>query len=613
MQRRYLATLDQLNLWDKETARLKAIEFHEIRTDCDIVLLGTVDLTSTLRQMLDQIADRVTVYVVAPEDLRERFDEHGCLVPGEWCQASMPLRNEQLRQVDGPTEQAEAVSTWLAELNSRFSKSEVVVGVPDESLVPQLQRQLEQCGVRARWVEDIKLQETKPYRLLNAAIHFADGRRYEDLAALLRHADVEGWLHEARAKQKCGSTARQSPNHSSSLSPVFGGEGWGEGAESQRCSDQPPHPLPLSPEDRGEGRNFAQAAKKLNDSGTNALSLPAQLDAFYNTYLPSRVRNARAIHDDRKWPDLAPAVKHIDTWLEEASSDHLLRHWGDIFRKILGTVYGSGTLNLGAPDDEILHKTICRILAECDRLASTPEPLDTTPLSAREAFQVALGPLASETFPPPADADAVEILGWLELPLDDAPALIVTSFNEGFVPKSAGADAFLPDRLRRELGLLHNERRYARDAYATSVLCQSRQELRFLFAQRDTAKDPLQPSRLIFACPDAALIDRARQFFAGPKPEASCAPSAPCLRQFDSREVAFRGASPGREWQASRTFFGHGVQGLHRLPLPILPASCPQTTGNRRCRARTGRRCVRNTAAQSPGRVWPRPRRAAAK
>jgi hypothetical protein len=188
---------------------------------------------------------------------------------------------------------------------------------------------------------------------------------------------------------------------------------------------------------------------------------------------------------------------------------------------MLGTIYGDRTLNLDVPVDETLHRTIRRILAECDRLAAIPEALDMPSLAAADAFQIALGPLVDETLPPPADPDAIEILGWLELPLDDAPALVVTSFSEGFVPKSASADAFLPDRLRRELGLLHNERRYARDAYATSVLCQSRKELGVLFSRRNITNDPLQPSRLVFACPDDALIRRAQQFFAGPKAETS--------------------------------------------------------------------------------------------
>src|SRR5262249_27660948 len=94
----------------------------------------------------------------------------------------------------------------------------------------------------------------------------------------------------------------------------------------------------------------------------------------------------------------------------------------------------------------------------------------------------------------------------------------VTSLNEGFVPQSAGADNFLPDRLRRELGVLHNERRYARDAYATSVLCHSRAELRFVFAKRDIKNDPLQPSRLLFSCDDDTLVSRAARFFAERRP-----------------------------------------------------------------------------------------------
>lgn len=460
VQRCYLQLLDQQKLWDIQTARLKAIEFREIRTQCDIILLGTVDLNNTLRQMLDQIAARVTAFIVAPEDRADRFDEHGCLVPNMWCNAPIPLQDEQLRQIDGPGDQAEAVSTWLAELDGRFRKDDITIGVPDESLVPQLQRQLKQIGVRARWVEGVRLGDTAPFRLLAAAIHFAGGRRYEDLAALVRHPDLAEWLQPGQAK-------------------------------------------------------------KTRVLAAGAWSMPAQLDRFYNTHLPSRVRGAQAIQDSPDWPDLALALERMESWLEGASSTHPLRAWGDIFRKMLGAIYGSRILNLDIPADDVLHRTIRRILKECDRIAVIPESLDGVALSATDAFQIVLVALADETLPPPADPDAVEILGWLELPLDDARALIVTSFNEGFVPKSAGADAFLPDRLRRELGLLHNERRYARDAYATSVLCQSRQELQVLFARRDTANDPLQPSRLIFACPDEELVGRAKHFFAGAKAAVS--------------------------------------------------------------------------------------------
>ncbi len=455
-QRRYLDLLDEHQLWDRETARLKAIEKKEIATDCDIVLLATVDLNDTLRRMLEQIAERVTVYIVAPEEMAERFDRLGCLVPSAWCEADVPLKDEQLLQVDGPEDQADAVSRWLAELNEDYGTDQIAIGVPDATLAPQLQRQLAQCKSPARWVEMIKLADSAPYRLLAAAAEYAARRRYDDLAAVIRHPDVEDWL--------------------------------------QRAGVVP----------RGGG------------------SLANQLDQFYMRHLPSFVSAEDLKLDEDDWPDLPAAVQYLEECLAAAAGTHTLRAWSGVFQKVLANFYERRELNLDKPGDETLHAAFRKILQALDRLDDIPETFDTFGLTADDALCVVLGPSASEPLPPPASQDALELLGWLELPLDDAPALVVTSFNEGFVPEATGAESFLPDQLRRELGVLHNERRYARDAYATTVLCKSRERLRVIFARRDTKRDPLQPSRLLFACPDAAMVRRARQYFgerSAPTPE----------------------------------------------------------------------------------------------
>ena len=82
VQSRYLAILDALGLWDQQTARLVAIERRECSSDKDILLVGTTDMNSATRHMLDQVADRVTALIHAPESLADRFDAHGCLVSG---------------------------------------------------------------------------------------------------------------------------------------------------------------------------------------------------------------------------------------------------------------------------------------------------------------------------------------------------------------------------------------------------------------------------------------------------------------------------------------------------------------------------------------------------
>jgi RecB family exonuclease len=107
----------------------------------------------------------------------------------------------------------------------------------------------------------------------------------------------------------------------------------------------------------------------------------------------------------------------------------------------------------------------------------------------------------------------IELLGWLELPLDMAPALVATSFNEGCVPTSVNSDLFLPNALRQQLELLDNRRRYARDAYALSVLLASRQELTLIAGRQTADGDPLTPSRLAFATDPETAARRALEFF----------------------------------------------------------------------------------------------------
>ena len=105
------------------------------------------------------------------------------------------------------------------------------------------------------------------------------------------------------------------------------------------------------------------------------------------------------------------------------------------------------------------------------------------------------------------------MLGWLELPLDDAPALVVTGLNEGNVPASLNSDLFLPNQLRRALDIEDNDRRYARDAYAMSVLAASREKLHLIAGRRSAEGDPLLPSRLLFACDDPTMAQRVMAFF----------------------------------------------------------------------------------------------------
>ena len=133
-----------------------------------------------------------------------------------------------------------------------------------------------------------------------------------------------------------------------------------------------------------------------------------------------------------------------------------------------------------------------------EQLKNIPEPLTPT-MTAADMLMLLLRMWASERIAPLSSGDEIELLGWLELLTDDAPAIVVTGLNEGIVPSSKSADMFLPDGMRRELRLEDNMRRYARDAYALSAIMASRESVKLIFGKRSDGGDPFVPSRLLFA------------------------------------------------------------------------------------------------------------------
>ncbi|QDU29984.1 ATP-dependent helicase/deoxyribonuclease subunit B [Anatilimnocola aggregata] len=463
LQLAYLLKLDELHLWDAQTARLVAIQKKEPRTDCDVILLGMVDMNKALRQMLDLVSTRVTALIVAPTAEAERFDSHGCLIPEAWQQLPLPLAESQMVRVEGPAEQADSVVNWVRDLNGRYAADEVVVGVADEALVPQLQRELQQYGLTARWVEGKKVAESAPYRLLDATTAYAERRRFADLASCVRHPDIYDWL-QARLASKLKTTKRAGRDVPTILDCHYAERlsAWLDGEDLSAAVQ------------RNEQDEIAQAMQLL----------VSELESLFVA-----------------WPTTRQPV---GVWMRHTS-------------KLLETIYGERFVERYELADRYLLECCHKVQDSLTALADLPAHLQPL-MSLTDAIALALRPLERVAISPPPDSSAIELLGWLELPLDDAPALIVTTVNEGFVPESRKNDAFLPDALRRELGLLHDDRRYARDAYSLQVLAHSRPDFKLITARFDTKRDPLAPSRLLFTGPAEQIAQRALRWFSPPPP-----------------------------------------------------------------------------------------------
>lgn len=118
-----------------------------------------------------------------------------------------------------------------------------------------------------------------------------------------------------------------------------------------------------------------------------------------------------------------------------------------------------------------------------------------------------LAALLSRIFLPDAESAAAPLTahGWLELAFAKGSRLILAGMHEGCVPVLPEPSSFLPDSLKRSLGMVHNGTRVARDAFLFSALLHRRgMQTDVVLARQLPDGTPLAASRLLLRVPEGA-------------------------------------------------------------------------------------------------------------
>lgn len=436
VQATYLALLDELQLWDRQTARNVAVENRECRLVGDLILIGMVDLSRTLRGMLEQLGEQVTSLVFAEPSLADRFDEYGCVRPEAWQTVNVGVEDRHVLIADGPANQADAVVYAIESLKGEYGVDDITIGVPDSSLVPHLENRLAQFDIRVRWGPGRPLSASPPAQWLRIVADYLEGDRYAPFAELLRHSDTRQYL------------------------------------DGLKCYGDP-----------------ARA-----------------MDGFFERHLPDHIRDDGAMAEE--YPD---AVPFLFSLLKELRGDRQSpKAWASVVFDVVERLYYQRTL-----DKDRDRAT----LEAYNRLSDTARKFEELPaglmpkVSASVAILMLLSHLDDEQVPPSTGGQAIEMVGWLDIPLDDAAVAIITNMNDGVVPKSVSSDVFLPNRFRESLGLDDNAMRYARDAYALHATLNSRMKVRLVVGRRAATNDPLRPSRLLMATHRDKLPERCLRLF----------------------------------------------------------------------------------------------------
>lgn len=457
LHERYLGRLADQGLADPQDELRRAIEDGRVAATRTIALLAVPELPMMLKRALREVAERVLVLVHAPPSEAEGFDDLGCLLPPMWAGRTTPVQLQMLRVADQPRDQATEVLLALAGL--------------------------ERLDVAQRSVE-------------------VDCRHAPD-AVTVGLGDSSLGPTIQRTLELAGMPARLAVGRPLRCTrPVMLLEAMAQFFESGRLDDFAS--LLRHPD--------VEAWLVKTQAGAGIESWLALLDRYATDHLQGRAA--------KSWVgDAHTAAKLKEVWdavaaLAEADpkQSRSLEEWLPSISGILLALYGEQTLTRSRPDHEALIQSL-EALGQALREMAQIGRLQDLPLTLPQAMKLVAAALGGKTLAPGGGQPAVELLGWLELHLDDAPNLIITGFNEGCVPASATPSGLLPDSLRRVLGLEDHARRYARDLYLLTAIIHSRPSTTLIMGRRGTQDEPLSPSRLALACDEEEVARRVAWFY----------------------------------------------------------------------------------------------------
>ena len=450
----YHALLEADGLIDTQRHRLETMRNQRCEAEQDVVLVGAPDIGPLLGAMLRQVQRNVTALVHAPESHADGFDQLGALVTDYWAGQPVELDDDALRVVDRTSDQPAEVAAVIGTMNAQRGDGHALA--PDQITI---------------------------------------GLGDETQGGAIR-----------RTLQRAGAPARTAVGRAFDRTPpamlVAALATFAERYRLDAFADLVRHP---------DIAAYLRQTLDQEDAGRDWLTL---LDEFISEYL--RAELAVETSDlPRKMRPLAHAFHAVADLLPPRPEERrALPAWSPVISQALSEFYGQRMMSRLDPRDAEQIAAIQLIADALREHAQHAADHDVTPqVTLSQAMQLALAAARQRTIPAPGGDPAVELLGFLELPLDDAPAIVITSLNEGHLPAPPRADALLPDSLRGALGLGDAPRRLARDKLLLRAAIHGREHVALIAPRRAAEGDPLTPSRLLLACDEATRTRRIRRFY----------------------------------------------------------------------------------------------------
>lgn len=255
-----------------------------------------------------------------------------------------------------------------------------------------------------------------------------------------------------------------------------------------------------------------QFLKQLDEYHDN--TLPTNAKWFYNTIL--------MIPEDTRYSFLKNCFSDFPASLKAVLLSSEKLQIIDILINFLSDIYSSSKTFIDDNQNELFQlkaEKISTVLKEFS------EKVSEFNISTKEISRLLLSNIENSNVYIAHSANSIPLQGWLEMNWTPASYVILAGFNEGYIPDSITADLLLPESARKSLRIKNNSQRMTRDLFLMRTLMESRKESLYTIVLKTTSQgDPLKPSRILFACNQEKLVDRALYLFAENSPQSFSKP-----------------------------------------------------------------------------------------
>lgn len=403
------------------------------------IVAAVVDAQPIFFSILSRISPSPEIYCFASSQDAELFDTLGALKIDAWAKASLPILDSQISSLATPRLEAQSVAL---KLHAQYLK-----------------------------ITDTKSDEP----LGNLASAYTICAADQGFMPILG-AELQRWRISAH------------------FNP-----GWS-------LADSPPLQLISTIAEYLSGRTFVSFSQLIRHSefvrylsniqpyhGFNYERFLLSLDTYISETIP--LTTNRHITNLQ----IESVIATINNLLDEISSviNHTVSEWCVKIELIIKELFKQSDIQIKIPSQRHVAETYISFFellrALYNSQSATNHKINFSEFSALlhyAAKSISFTPYHNEQ-------DSIEIVGWLDILLDDAPNAIVTALHEGAIPEMMTSNELLPNSIKYQLGLPSNESRLARDVYIALASLKSKTSLNFSFHRQSLDHAPLQPSTLL--------------------------------------------------------------------------------------------------------------------